>query len=62
MLKEDNSLSSESAGEEDEDRAWNDSLSELRGLGLPSFLVLGDVFTWVPILELLSHCFPTEKD
>ena len=62
MLKEDNSLSSESAGEEDEDRAWNDSLSELSGLGLPSLLVLGDVFAWVPILELLSPCFPTEKD
>jgi len=55
LLKEDDSLSSESTREQDKDGAGRDGLSELGSAGLVSVRSRLGIFSRVP-LELLNHC------
>lgn len=55
LLQENDSLASESTGEEDKDGAGRDGLSELGSAGLVSVRSRLGIFSRVPF-ELLNHC------
>lgn len=55
-LEEDDSLSSESSGEEDKNASGFETSSEFRSVVGLSSSCTGDVVGWVP-LELFDHCF-----